>query len=195
MSRESETLAIQARDDPEAFVALYDRYYARVYSYIRYRCDDGYITEDLTAQVFERLLNVIGRYDPKRAPLEAWLFAIVRNIVTDSLRKERFRLHLPWEALQHHSADDPFPEETAIQNDVRNQLSKSLRTLKDSERDLLGLKYNTGLNNRQIAELTGLSEQNVGVILFRSIKQLRKLMDDPYMKISSSCIEKKVEHE
>ena len=67
--------------------------------------------------------------------------------------------------------------------------------LKDNERDLLGLKYNTGLNNRQIAELTGLSEQNVGVILFRAIKQLRKLMDDRLMKISSLCIGKEVDHD
>jgi len=195
MSEDSETLPVQARDNPEAFAALYDRYYARVYSYIRYRCDDGETTEDLTAQVFERLLNVIDRYDPKRAPFEALLFAIVRNIVTDSLRKERFRLLLPWEALERHPAVDPFPEETAIQNDVRSQLSKSLKALKDSERDLLGLKYNTGLNNRQIAELAGLSEQNVGVILFRAIKQLRRLMDDPFGKVSSPCIEKKVENE
>ena len=40
MSQDSETLAVQARDEPEAFSELYDRYYSRVYSYIRYRCDD-----------------------------------------------------------------------------------------------------------------------------------------------------------
>src|ERR1035437_1870363 len=94
MSQDSETLAIQAVGDPEAFSALYDRYYARVYSYIHYHCDDEDTPEDLTAQVFERLLNVIDRYDPKRAPFEVWLFAIVRNIVVDALRKQRFRLRL-----------------------------------------------------------------------------------------------------
>jgi RNA polymerase sigma-70 factor (ECF subfamily) len=126
MSQDSETLAVQARDDPEAFSELYDRYYARVYSYIRYRCDDEDTTEDVTAQVFERLLNVIDRYDPKRAPFEVWLFAIVRNIVTDALRKQRFRLWLPLESLLRRATDDAYPEETVIQNDLRNQDRKSV---------------------------------------------------------------------
>ncbi len=45
--------------------------------------------------------------------------------------------------------------------------------LKERERDLIGLKFAGGLTNRRIAELTGLSESNVGIILYRTIRKLR----------------------
>ncbi|MFQ6101807.1 MAG: RNA polymerase sigma factor [Anaerolineae bacterium] len=45
--------------------------------------------------------------------------------------------------------------------------------LSDRERDLIGLKFAAGLPNRRIAELTGLSENNVGVILYRAVRRLR----------------------
>ena len=52
-----------------------------------------------------------------------------------------------------------------------------LPKLKDRERELLGLKYGGGLTNRKIASLVGLSEQNVGVILYRAMRRLRQLMN------------------
>ena len=45
--------------------------------------------------------------------------------------------------------------------------------LSHRERDLIGLKFAGGLTNRRIAALTGLSESNVGVILYRAVRRLR----------------------
>ena len=74
-------LAVEAACTPEAFAELYQRYYTRVYNYMRYRSDDPATAEDLTAQLFERLLERIGDYDPQRGPFGAWVFAIARNLV------------------------------------------------------------------------------------------------------------------
>lgn len=41
------------------------------------------------------------------------------------------------------------------------------------ERELIALKYGAGINNRLIAQLTGLSESNVGTILHRVVQTLR----------------------
>jgi len=48
--------------------------------------------------------------------------------------------------------------------------------LSDRERDLVALKFAAGLTNRRIAELTGLSESNLGVILYRAVPRLRAEM-------------------
>ena len=53
------------------------------------------------------------------------------------------------------------------------RLSALLTHLEARERELVALKYGAGLTNRAIAELTGLSESNVGTILHRVVTRLR----------------------
>ena len=65
------------------------------------------------------------------------------------------------------------PEEVVIHDETRAELLASLARLSDRERDLIGLKFAAGLTNRRIAELTGLSQSNVGVILYRTVRRLR----------------------
>ncbi len=176
MTQDLTALANQAGFDPSAFTALYDRCFSRVYNYIRYRIEETAVVEDLTAQVFEQVLSSIGRYAPDQAPFEAWLFGIVRHVVGAALRRSRFTAWLPWEAYQRRPAPGPLPEDIAVQRDLKARLGQALAQLPDRQRDLLGLKFAAGLNNRQIAALAGLTEQNVGVILYRAIGRLRELM-------------------
>ncbi len=176
MTQDLTALASQAGCDPAAFTALYDRCFSRVYNYIRYRVDDTAAVEDLTAQVFEQVLTSIGRYAPGQAPFEAWLFGIVRHVVGGALRRSRFSAWLPWEAYQHRPAPGPLPEEIAVQRDLKARLGQALARLPGRQRDLLGLKFAARRYNRQIAALVGLSEQNVGVILYRAIGRLRESM-------------------
>jgi RNA polymerase sigma factor (sigma-70 family) len=178
MTQDLTALASQAGCDPAAFTALYDRCFPRVYNYIRYRVDETAAVEDLTAQVFEQVLSSIGRYAPEQAPFEAWLFGIVRHVVGSALRRARFSAWLPWEAYQRRPAPGPLPEEIAVQRDLKARLGQALLSLPDRQRDLLGLKFAAGLNNRQIAALAGLSQQNVGVILYRAIGRLRERMGE-----------------
>lgn len=50
----------------------------------------------------------------------------------------------------------------------------SVKRLPDRERELIALKFYSGMNNREIATMTGISESNVGTILHRSISKLRE---------------------
>src|SRR5207253_624411 len=79
-------LAAEAAANPGAFAALYEHYFPRIYTYIRYRVDSDDVADDLTAFVFERALERIQRYDAARAPFGAWLFGIARNAVGNHRR-------------------------------------------------------------------------------------------------------------
>lgn len=176
----------------EAITELYNRTFIRVYKTIRYRVNDDVVAEDLMAQVFEQALLSYDRYQPGLCPIDAWLFSIVRHVVGDYLRRARIFAWLPWESFLHRPGSDPAPEEVAIRHEMETQLALALPKLKDRERDLLGLKYGAGLTNRRIAELTGLSEQNVGVILYRALTRLRDLVGREQYRVSTPFEE--VEH-
>lgn len=63
-----------------------------------------------------------------------------------------------------------------MHNETRAELLAAVARLSDRERDLIALKFAAGLTNRRIAELTGLSESNLGVILYRAVPRLRAEM-------------------
>ena len=166
-------LVAGALADPAAFAAVYDHYFPRIYSYIRYRVPDAATADDLTAGVFERVLTSLDRYNPEQAPFAAWLFTIARNVVTDHLRALGRHRWLSLDVLRGQASLAPAPDDLALAGEERTLLLHALARLSDRERDLLALKFVAELTNRRIAALTGLSESNVGVILYRAIGRLR----------------------
>jgi RNA polymerase sigma-70 factor (ECF subfamily) len=173
---------------------LYELLYPRVYNYVRYRCEDQAVTEDLVSQIFERLLAALGTYDRGRGPFEAWVFAIARNRVTSHYRTRALRTFLPWEWFHQAADPSPLPEETALLHETEAALLAALLHLKPQQRDLLGLKYSSGLSNPQIAALTGLSESNVAVTLHRAVEALRQILNPAAVDDSGRPCQKEAEH-
>ena len=166
-------LVSRARVEPAAFAAVYDHYFPRVYNYVRYRVGDAATADDLTARVFARVLAKIKRYSPEQAPFAAWLFAIARNAVNDHLRAQKRRRWLSLDVISDRFSVEPKPEEILVRKEGHAALLAAVARLSDRQRNLIGLKFGAGLTNRRIAELTGLSESNVGVILYRTMRRLR----------------------
>jgi len=174
---EEAALAQRAASDRYYFAMLYDRYFPRVYNYMRFRCSDPQTADDLTSLVFEKALREIAHYQAERAPFAVWLFTIARNALTDHLRAGRRHPWLSLDLLQGQSNPDHSTEEALIETETRDNLMRALARLSERERDVIALKFQAGLNNRQIAEMTRLSESNVGVTVFRAIQHLRVLME------------------
>jgi RNA polymerase sigma factor (sigma-70 family) len=177
--RDEKALLIRAQSDPGAFATVYDHYFPRIYSYVLFRLQDAQTADDITAQVFEKVLAHIQRYRPERGPFTAWIFAIARNTINKHLRAQRLRRWVPLDAAGHQAIDrSPTVEEIAIHNETLARVMSLLAELGDRERDLLSLKFGAGLTNRRIAKLTGLTESNVGVILYRTLHYLRDRLQE-----------------
>ena len=68
-------------------------------------------------------------------------------------------------------------EDALIFTEEKEQILDALQLLDARAREIIALKFGGPLTNRQIAELTQLSEQNVGIILYRSLLKLRTLLE------------------
>lgn len=175
---EDTTIAACVVADPNNFLVLYDRYFSRVYTYMRYRSPDVYTADDLTAQTFTQALAKIASYDHQKAPFAAWLFAIARNLVNDNLRRGRRIEWVPLDVIERQAVQANSPEKQAELADEQRRLLSALKTLSAEKCDLLALKFAGEMTNREIARITGMSEQNVGVTLHRAIKKLRKRLEE-----------------
>jgi RNA polymerase sigma-70 factor (ECF subfamily) len=160
----------------QEFLAFYDEYFPRVYNYARYRCGDAHTADDLTASIFERALERLYSFDPQRGPFGAWLFTLARGIVSRNLRSDFANYWLPLDESYEVPDGNPTPEERLIRSETQNSLLVALSFLSDRDRDLLSLKFAAHLTNRRIAEITGLSGNNVGIILYRAIHKLRAVL-------------------
>jgi len=170
-------LVARAAKDPAAFAAVYNYYLPRVHKYMRYRVGDINEAEELVSQVFERILTGIGSYRPGRGAFAAWLFAIAHNTVVDYLRAQRRRNRVVFGIPPETACAAAGPEETVIYNEIRERLLRALSRLTDRERNLIALKFSAGLSNRTIAEIAGLTQSNVAVILYRAVRRLRAELD------------------
>lgn len=165
--------------DPPAsgidWTVVYDTYMPRVYRFFRYQVHNTPLAEDLTATTFEKAWRMRHTYRAERSAILTWLLTIARNTATDHFRQQR-----PHDDLSDGQSDSAAArpvEDLIVEDDALARLAALLDDLAPRDRDLIALKYGAGLTNRAIAELTGLSESNVGTILSRAVQMLRTRWD------------------
>jgi RNA polymerase sigma-70 factor, ECF subfamily len=159
------------------FTAIYEEHMAYVFRYINYRVGNRSEAEDLTSVVFEKALAAFDRYDSRKAAPQTWLLTIARNTVTDHLRKSSKRKTMPLDNVVGVESADPSPSEATEIIEEYERLQLCLSVLPQREQEIISLKFGGELNNRQIASVVGLSENNVGTILFRAIGKLRNCFE------------------
>lgn len=176
MQDDMSELAVKACRDPQSFAALYEIYFSRIYNYVRYRVRNPEATDDITSSIFEKVLKNIRLFNPEQGIFTAWLFAIAHNVVSDYFRNWEKNQWSPLEAYSEMAGTSQDLGEIVIKHELRSRLLDALTELSERERNLVALKFWSGLSNRSIAQLTGLSESNVGVIIYRAMRRLHSII-------------------
>ncbi len=161
--------------DEAALAELYNLYFPRVYRYILARMGNPFDAEDLTEEVFLRVLDAIGRFQWREAPFSAWLFRIAHNAVISHRRKEgaRGRSSPLSEALP---VDSQGPEEMVANRLALNEVMKAADTLPEAQRRVIGYRFAAGLTVAETARAMGKGEGNVKVIQHKAIAKLREML-------------------
>ena len=174
MSAEDSSTEIAISGDmAEDFGRLYEQYLPGVFRYVSYRLGDRAAAEDVTADIFNKALNNFHKYDSAKAEFSTWIFTIARNTLIDYYRKRSREQKLSEDAEETVPATSLSPDEAASRTEDIRKLHECLADLNPNERELISLKFGGEMTNRAIAQITGLSESNVGTILCRAIRKLR----------------------
>lgn len=163
--------------DKAEFEAIYNNYHKRVFNYISYRLNDHHMVEELVSEVFERVIKKYHTFDPSKSVFEAWIIGIAKNCIADYFRAAKKNKVIPLDHFEDSISGSRAPEEIIVKNEDNYLLIKALSTLKERERNLIAMKYAAELKNAEIAQVLGISESNVKVILFRTQKKLRRILE------------------
>ena len=151
----------------------YEEHGEAVYNYVRFQVPEPDAAEDIVADTFLRAVRAAGRYDEARATARTWLLAIARNLVQDYGRRVRVRRYVPLGTMGDLVEDAPSPEERLLCQEEVGRLLDALASLGDHDREVISLRYGSGLDGREVAEVLGISEGNVRTRLWRALKRLK----------------------
>jgi RNA polymerase sigma-70 factor (ECF subfamily) len=175
MHEESDSALIaRAKDDPETFGLLYERYVGRIYNYIYYRTGNHQDAEDLTARTFYRALKHMSGYVDRGAPFSAYLYRIAHNVVANWHRDTSRRQIISLDELVMGTLKRDGPASLAEEREEQDLLLQMVRRLPPERQELLILKFVEQMRNAEIAEVMERTEGAIKSLYHRTLVALRE---------------------
>jgi RNA polymerase sigma-70 factor (ECF subfamily) len=166
----NERLLVEAaQKDPSRFAELYENNFERVYAYVARRDRD--LAEDLTADVFHKVLAHLPQFDWRGIPFAAWLFRIAANVVADQWKR----------AAKEERVEDPSEGEEAAdleEIEYRAQLFCMVADLPRDQRRVVMMRFAQQKGVREIAQELKRTEGAVKQLQFRGLETLRARLDE-----------------
>lgn len=163
--------------DRDAIGGLYDLYLTPVYRYVLARVGGPSEAEDVTEEVFLKVIEYIGRFEwQENVPFSAWLYRIARNLVISHHRKHGGRP--PNVSTDDIDVEDaqPGPESLVEQKLTTREIFAACEQLSKPQREIIAMRFGAGMSVRETAEALGKSENNVKVQQHKAIAKLQKLL-------------------
>ncbi len=157
-----------------ALTALYERYHVSVYRYLYYRVGETQAAEDLTSEVFLRMIRALPGYRPQSVSFKAWLLQIARNLAIDHYRKTGGGEIVK---LEDHLVDERAGVEVSVERGLTHQtLRKALRGLSEEQRDVLILRFLVGMPIAETALALHKSQDAVKGLQRRALQSLKEIL-------------------
>lgn len=173
--QEQQQLVEDAKTNGDSFGKLYDYYFPKVYAFVASRISNRDDAEDIVSDIFMKVLEHLPKFEWRGVPFAAWLFRIARNTLNDYYVHHNKTKTTDIDEVFDLSEDEnkTSPHKKAEQEELGHKVKELMRTLPEREVTVLQLKFFSQLNNREIMHVTGLSESNVAIIIYRSLRKLK----------------------
>lgn len=154
-------------------------YHKKVTDFVYKRVSNRDIAEDLTSEIFEKILKSINDFQWQGITLSAWIFRIARNHIIDYYRKNnKYKNDKSLEDVANYIVSNAPNIEIDIQADQDDQqVYKALMDLSAEDQYLVYYKFFEELSNKDISKITKISETNIGTKLHRIRKKLKNIIE------------------
>ena len=147
---------------PPAFAGLYELYYDQIYRYVSFKCGNPTEAEDITGEVFLKMLESIHAFKWQGHPFTSWLYRIA---------------HVPLDDAEHRIGVDASDLERAAEiNMTMTDVISAMDSLTDLQREVISLRFGSGLSVAETAQAVGRKNNAVKALQHAGLKKLRALM-------------------
>jgi len=173
-SNEQDLLTGARSFDHVVLGAIYDRYSPGIFRYAMHLLGDESMAEDCVADTFSRFLKVLKSSQGPEDHLQAYLYRIAHNWITDSYRRNP---PIPYELDETHLADQrPLPEIEADTNIRKQEVRLALRSLTPDQRQVIILRFIEGWESSEVAAALGKPLGAVKALQHRALESLKGML-------------------
>jgi RNA polymerase sigma-70 factor (ECF subfamily) len=172
---EAQLLERARQYESQALAEIYDLYAESIYRYLHRTIGDATCAEDLTGDVFLRLLQALNTNRAPRDKLQGWLFRVAHNLAMDWFRNGGKSATV---TLEEELAGEASPPSRLVERwEMEERLRFAVRQLTRDQQQVVLLRFGEGLTAARVGELLGKSEGAVKILQHRAVKRLRKLLE------------------
>jgi RNA polymerase sigma-70 factor (ECF subfamily) len=162
--------------DQQALADLYDWYMPRVYKYVVARVGNPAEAEDLTEEVFLKMLGAISGFHWREVPFSSWIFRIAHNCIATHYRRSAQRGGATSE-LSEDMVDERPDLALAVEERITiEEVRRASALLPDAQREVIALRFAVGLSIAETAKALGKREGNVKALQHKAVAKLQKML-------------------
>ena len=173
IAADEKPLIARARNNSTAFVRLYRSHYDAIFRYCAHRLFERAKAEDVTSEVFLKVVENIHGFKGNEQQFRYWLYRIATNAVNNHLRKAARRNRLLKLAREHSNSQDA---DCVVPAEKLALLREAVFTLKPRYQTIITLRFFENLKLTEIAEVLGSNPGTVRSQLTRALAKLRKVL-------------------
>ncbi|CAM3097366.1 RNA polymerase sigma factor [Filibacter tadaridae] len=167
---------LDADNTEDRIIEIYRNHYLDVYRFIICFSGNQNDSEDMTQEVFIRVLNNLSKFNHS-ASLKTWIFSIAKHVVIDHYRKSKFTSIFKEGFFKNLKSEAQDPNELAEQNEMKNYVQIAISKVKPSFRTVLILRGINEFSIKETAEILNCSESKVKVDYHRGLRELEKKLN------------------
>ena len=174
---ENEYLQLAKAYDLTAIAAIYDHFEAKIYSYIYHRVGNQSVAQDLTSQVFLRVLESIQLERAWETSFSGWLYRIAHNLVIDYYRRRGRTTQVSLDDMSEIHSKTESPESAAERAMTGERLRTAINHLTEEQAQVVTLRFLEGLSIVEVADSMGKTEGAIKALQYRAVSSLRRIME------------------
>lgn len=164
----------------DAVGALYDAHHQAIFRYVWSRVSDQQLAEDLTGEIFTRMMTGLSGYQPTAVPFRAWLYRIARNLVIDHHRSQNGRVPASLDVAENLSGEGSQPGPIVEQQLTQERIRAALAYIDPAQKEVVTLRFLAGLSLAEVAQTLDKTVPAVKSLQHRGLTALRAFLQQVY---------------
>lgn len=168
-------LVMKAQEgDQSSFALLYERFFDQIFRYVSFKTGSPTEAEDITGEVFVRMIESIHRFKWQGHPFSSWLFRIAHNLIVDYFRKKGKKALVPLEGSADNLRSAHVDVDRRIDLEIAmDEIRRAMEGLTDLQREVISMRFAGGLSVAETARAIGKKDNAIKALQHAGLKKLR----------------------